>query len=266
MSASRCIPGRNSPKSASSCPATQWSGLPRGDNRPRKEAVAVQIPAGEVERRSLEVYELVREVWHEPWNKCASTWRPWASSRPLRFWITPWTPRPASTLTYPEMLAELLGVSRPPGTLPHHSRRPIASSAEQFDFAFSPPSTSGWSRWPTWVAEATTSSCWDRPAWARPIWPSPWRCGPSRMATALTSSALRPDGGSAKARAEHNLDRREGPGTQGAGRGRMSASGPTTGSRPPPSSPWCRLATNVADASSRRTRASASGVNCWATA
>ena len=37
----------------------QWAGLPRGDNRPRKEAVAVQIPAGEVERRSLDVYELV---------------------------------------------------------------------------------------------------------------------------------------------------------------------------------------------------------------
>ena len=37
----------------------QWSGLPRGENRPRREAVAVQIPAGEVERRSLEVYELV---------------------------------------------------------------------------------------------------------------------------------------------------------------------------------------------------------------
>ena len=37
----------------------QWEGLPRGDNRPRREAVAVQIPVGEVERRSLEVYELV---------------------------------------------------------------------------------------------------------------------------------------------------------------------------------------------------------------
>ena len=36
----------------------QWEGLPRGDNRPRREAVAVQIPVGEVERRSLEVYEL----------------------------------------------------------------------------------------------------------------------------------------------------------------------------------------------------------------
>ena len=37
----------------------QWSGLPRGDNRPRKEAVAVQVPVGEVERRSLDIYELV---------------------------------------------------------------------------------------------------------------------------------------------------------------------------------------------------------------
>ena len=36
----------------------QWSGLPKGDNHPRKEAVAVQVPIGEVERRSLDIYEL----------------------------------------------------------------------------------------------------------------------------------------------------------------------------------------------------------------
>ena len=36
----------------------QWEGLPRGDNQPGREAVAVQIPMGEVERRSLDVYEL----------------------------------------------------------------------------------------------------------------------------------------------------------------------------------------------------------------
>ena len=36
----------------------QWSGLPRADGRPRREAVAVQVPVGEVERRSLDVYEL----------------------------------------------------------------------------------------------------------------------------------------------------------------------------------------------------------------
>ena len=34
----------------------QWQGLPRGDGRSRREAV--QVPAGEVELRSLEVYEL----------------------------------------------------------------------------------------------------------------------------------------------------------------------------------------------------------------
>ena len=56
-SASQCIPGPTSLVSASSCPA---SGMvcPRGDNRPRWEVVAVQIPVGEVERRSLDVYEL----------------------------------------------------------------------------------------------------------------------------------------------------------------------------------------------------------------
>ena len=36
----------------------QWPGLPTGDNRPRREAMAAQIPAGEVERRSLDVYGL----------------------------------------------------------------------------------------------------------------------------------------------------------------------------------------------------------------
>ena len=36
----------------------QWAGLPRGDGRPRREAVAMQVPVGEVELRSLEVYEL----------------------------------------------------------------------------------------------------------------------------------------------------------------------------------------------------------------
>lgn len=37
----------------------QWAGLVNGDESPRKEAVAVQVPAGQVERRSLEVYKLV---------------------------------------------------------------------------------------------------------------------------------------------------------------------------------------------------------------
>ena len=36
----------------------QWAGLPRGDGRARREAVAVQVPVGEVELCSLYVYEL----------------------------------------------------------------------------------------------------------------------------------------------------------------------------------------------------------------
>ena len=43
-----------------------------------------------------------------------------------------------------------------------------------------------------------------------------------------------------------------------------SASGPTTGSRPPPSSRWCRPGTSGAASSSLPTRASASGANCSA--
>lgn len=36
----------------------QWEGLPRGDGRPQQEAVAVQVAVGDVERRSLDVYDL----------------------------------------------------------------------------------------------------------------------------------------------------------------------------------------------------------------
>ena len=35
----------------------QWEGLPRTDGRPARKALAVQLPVGEVERRSLEVYD-----------------------------------------------------------------------------------------------------------------------------------------------------------------------------------------------------------------
>ena len=57
MSASRCIPGPSGRDSASSCLASGRA-CPGGDNRPRREAVGVQIPVGEVECRSLDVYEL----------------------------------------------------------------------------------------------------------------------------------------------------------------------------------------------------------------
>ncbi|MDP6494829.1 MAG: IS21 family transposase, partial [Dehalococcoidia bacterium] len=37
----------------------QWKGLPNGDGGPRKEPLAVQVSTVEVERRSLDVYELL---------------------------------------------------------------------------------------------------------------------------------------------------------------------------------------------------------------
>ena len=44
----------------------QWEGLPNGDDRPRREAMAVQIPAGDVERRSLDVHEVAGWVNSKP--------------------------------------------------------------------------------------------------------------------------------------------------------------------------------------------------------
>ncbi len=40
----------------------QWAGLTEGDDRPRKEALAVQLPTIEVQRRSLESYESLLAV------------------------------------------------------------------------------------------------------------------------------------------------------------------------------------------------------------
>ena len=57
MSASRCIPGPSSRGSASSYPAN-GPVCPGEMAVPAREAVAVQVPVGEVERRSLDVYEL----------------------------------------------------------------------------------------------------------------------------------------------------------------------------------------------------------------
>ena len=37
----------------------QWEGLSKPDVRPQQEPLAVQVPVGEVERRTLDVYELV---------------------------------------------------------------------------------------------------------------------------------------------------------------------------------------------------------------
>ena len=53
----------------------QWCGLRKGDNLPRLEALAVQIPVGEVQRRSFDVYELAALGGARglPWSRHAST-------------------------------------------------------------------------------------------------------------------------------------------------------------------------------------------------
>ena len=37
----------------------QWDGLVNGETRPKREALAVQVSAQQVERRSLDIYELI---------------------------------------------------------------------------------------------------------------------------------------------------------------------------------------------------------------
>ena len=101
-------------------------------------------------------------------------------------------------LTYPEILAELLGVEvaarreRYLTTRTRLAHLPFQRTFEQFDFAFQPSIDERLVKELAnlaFVAEATNVLLLGRPAWARPTWPSPWRSGPSRMATALTSSA-----------------------------------------------------------------------------
>ena len=57
MSASRSISGPSGQDSASSCPASGQD-CPGGMVGPAGKRVAVQVPVGEVELRSLDVYEL----------------------------------------------------------------------------------------------------------------------------------------------------------------------------------------------------------------
>ena len=102
-------------------------------------------------------------------------------------------------LTYPEMLAGLLGVEvtarreRYLSTRTKLAHLPFQRTLDQFDFAFQPSIDERHIRELAnlaFVADASTTSCsWDRRAWARPIWPWLWPSGPSRMARGPTSSA-----------------------------------------------------------------------------
>ena len=176
-------------------------------------------------------------------------------------------------LTYPELLAELLGVEvaarreRYLTTRTRLAHLPFQRTFEQFDFAFQPSIDERLVKELAnlaFVAEATNVLLLGPPG-----------VGKTHLAIALALRAIENGHGAyfiraydlmedlRKARAEHNLDRRM---KVRCWSWTNSASGPTTGSRPPLSSPWCRPATNVAASSSLPTRASENGANCWATA
>ena len=101
-------------------------------------------------------------------------------------------------LTYPEMLADLLGVEvtvrreRYLSTRTKLAHLPFQRTLDQFDFAFQTSIDERHIRELAnlaFVAEASNILLLDRPAWARPIWPWLWPSGPSRMARGPTSSA-----------------------------------------------------------------------------
>ena len=181
-------------------------------------------------------------------------------------------------LPYPEMLAELLGVEvaarreRYLTTRTRLAHLPFQRTLEQFDFAFQPSIDERMVKELAnlaFVAEATNVLLLGPPGVGKThlaIGPGPQ--GHRQRPRRLLRPRLRPDGRpqEGQSRAQPGPADESLPGAQGTRRGTNSASGPTTESRPPHSSLWCPPATNVAASSSLRTRASASGVNCRATA
>ena len=198
----------------------QWQGLPQGDNRPRREAMAVQVLVGEVERRSLEVYELAAV------GRCRvialEQARQYLESLGLKQAVevldNTLDTAASKQLTYPEMLEQLLGVEvdarreRYLSTRTKMAHFPFQRTLEQFDFAFQPSIDERQVKELAnlaFVAEATNILLLGPPG-----------VGKSHLAVALAKEAIGRGYGAyfvraydlmydlRKAQAEHNLDRR----------------------------------------------------------
>ena len=163
-------------------------------------------------------------------------------------------------LPYPEMLAELLGAEvaarreRYLTTCTRLAHLPFQRTLEQFDFAFQPSIDE------RLVKELANLAL--VPEATNILLLGPPGVGKTHLAVGLALRAIENGFGAyfvracelmgdlRKARAEYNLDRRMkvylAPRCSSW---TSSASGLMTGSRPPPSSPWCRPATNGAASS-----------------
>ena len=88
----------------------QWEGLPMGDQRPRAQALAVQVSMGQVERRPLQVYELAAAGDDRPGTGRAQHLETLGLKEAMEALDNSLDAAANRQLTYPEMLADLLGI------------------------------------------------------------------------------------------------------------------------------------------------------------